>query len=100
MDDLIRLVEQIIERIREGKVIVVHCNGGKGRTGLVVVATLCGLGMSVDDAVKATRAARPGMIQNPAQVSQMRCYNVAEALTLTSIRLTDLVCTSVQNVLG
>eukprot|EP00029_Vermamoeba_vermiformis_P010071 TRINITY_DN5229_c0_g1_i1.p1 TRINITY_DN5229_c0_g1~~TRINITY_DN5229_c0_g1_i1.p1 ORF type:complete len:724 (-),score=146.18 TRINITY_DN5229_c0_g1_i1:264-2435(-) len=71
MDDLIRLVEQIIERIRDGKVIVVHCNGGKGRTGLVVVATLCGLGMSVDDAVKATRAARPGMIQNPAQVRQI-----------------------------
>jgi len=72
MDDLIRLVEQVVERIREDKVIVVHCNGGKGRTGLVVVATLCALGMSVDDAVKATRAARPGMIQNPAQV-RVRC---------------------------
>lgn len=76
MDDLIRLVEQIIEHIREGKVIVVHCNGGKGRTGLVVVATLCGLGMSVDEAVKATRSARPGMIQNPAQILYARAFKM------------------------
>jgi len=74
MDDLVRNVEQLIVRIKQGRIILVHCNGGKGRTGLLVVSTLVALGMEVNDAVQAIREARPGMIQNPAQLIYVRAF--------------------------
>jgi len=47
--------------------MLVHCNGGKGRTGLLIVACLKHLGISQTDATNKIRKARPGMLHNPAQ---------------------------------
>eukprot|EP01130_Rhizamoeba_saxonica_P011603 TRINITY_DN4824_c0_g1_i3.p1 TRINITY_DN4824_c0_g1~~TRINITY_DN4824_c0_g1_i3.p1 ORF type:complete len:469 (+),score=91.90 TRINITY_DN4824_c0_g1_i3:36-1442(+) len=58
MQRLIVTVEAIIERLKEGKTVVVHCNGGKGRSGLIVVATLVGLGKKVDKAIESVRNTR------------------------------------------
>jgi protein-tyrosine phosphatase len=33
MEGLIFLVDTIIERMKAGKAVICHCNGGKGRTG-------------------------------------------------------------------
>jgi len=61
------VVEILIDHIKKGKTILVHCNGGKGRTGLIVVSCLIVLGVPVDQAVQILRTARPGMLRNPAQ---------------------------------
>jgi len=74
----------------------VHCNGGKGRTGLVVVSclvmlgtlifslTLCSnvnrllmvipyfVGLDPSEATDVVRASRPGMLYNPAQILYVR----------------------------
>ena len=44
--------------IREGKSIIVHCNGGKGRTGLIITACLVLLGLGQDEAINAIRSRR------------------------------------------
>jgi len=74
MDDLVKNTKLLIERIHQGRCILVHCNGGKGRTGLIVVSALVALGMEVNDAVQITRDARSGMIKNPAQLIYVRAF--------------------------
>jgi protein-tyrosine phosphatase len=49
------LVEMIVLCVQQGKTIVVHCNGGKGRTGLVVAATLYVLGLPIDEGLRLIR---------------------------------------------
>lgn len=92
---LVDLVELLLTRLREDKVIVVvslfilrssfwlltpntsmcqHCNGGKGRSGMVVVSVLVALGMKPGDAIDLVRAARPGTIRNPAQVFYVKLF--------------------------
>eukprot|EP00466_Bigelowiella_natans_P015018 jgi/Bigna1/85117/estExt_fgenesh1_pg.C_20218 len=82
------LIVPIAESLCEGKRILVHCNGGKGRTGTVVAATLasnivrahtkwpdeehggtvaaeslgCLSGTFLKDAIARMRKARPGMV--------------------------------------
>ncbi len=51
-----------------------HCNGGKGRSGMVVVSVLVALGMKPGDAIDLVRAARPGTIRNPAQVFYVKLF--------------------------
>jgi protein-tyrosine phosphatase len=74
MDDLVKNVELLVDRIKKGRSILVHCNGGKGRTGLLVVSALVALGLEVNDAVQVIRDARPGMIQNPVQLIYARAF--------------------------
>jgi len=64
------LVARLVDRIeREDMRVVVHCNGGKGRSALVTAAVLIGLSdMSAGTAVACVRAARPGSLRNPLQI--------------------------------
>ena len=50
------------------KVVLVHCFGGKGRTGLLVVAILLAAGATLPEAVFAIRKSRKGTIMNPLQL--------------------------------
>eukprot|EP01121_Diplochlamys_sp_Union-15-3_P003361 TRINITY_DN1320_c0_g1_i4.p1 TRINITY_DN1320_c0_g1~~TRINITY_DN1320_c0_g1_i4.p1 ORF type:complete len:323 (-),score=57.99 TRINITY_DN1320_c0_g1_i4:119-1087(-) len=74
MDYLVNAVQEILKRMKQGKCIVVHCNGGKGRTGLIVTAILVTLGMDVSPAIDLTREAREGMIRNPAQIFYAKAF--------------------------
>lgn len=71
---LVELVDLIVQRVKAGKCITVHCNGGKGRTGLVVAGTLVALGMEPGPATDLIRQVRPGMLYNPAQIVYLRLY--------------------------
>eukprot|EP01125_Pyxidicula_operculata_P006875 TRINITY_DN2357_c2_g1_i2.p1 TRINITY_DN2357_c2_g1~~TRINITY_DN2357_c2_g1_i2.p1 ORF type:complete len:434 (-),score=106.92 TRINITY_DN2357_c2_g1_i2:116-1417(-) len=62
-----RVVQNVVEYVKLGKKIVVHCNGGKGRTGMLIVGTLMQLGMNPITATQAIRSVRPGMLYNPVQ---------------------------------
>jgi len=74
---LMELVELIISRLKERKTVVVHCNGGKGRSGTIVVATLVGLGHKVDNAIKVVRSSRSGTIKNPVQIAYLKRFKKA-----------------------
>jgi protein-tyrosine phosphatase len=66
-DDFVTFITVLVDKIQAEKKIVVHCNGGKGRTGLTVVACLIKLGVTQIDAISKIRNVRSGMLQNPAQ---------------------------------
>jgi len=74
MDQLILLVETIITRLRQGKTVVAHCNGGKGRSGTVVVAALIGLGRKVEHSIDIVRRSRSGTIRNPLQIAYVKKF--------------------------
>ena len=70
------LVARLVDRIeREDMRVVVHCNGGKGRSALVTAAVLIGLSdMSAGTAVACVRTARPGSLRNPLQLWFLRSF--------------------------
>jgi len=61
----------------ESKCVVVHCNGGKGRSGTVLVATLVALGKKVQQAIEIVRKARSGTIQNPLQIAYVKNFKTS-----------------------
>ena len=44
-----QLIIEMVELLKQDKRILVHCNGGKGRTATVVVSCLIFLGLSVQE---------------------------------------------------
>jgi ADP-ribosyl-[dinitrogen reductase] hydrolase len=76
-DDVARLravLRDIRSRLDAGERVVVACRGGLGRTGTVVACLLCGAGLDPDAAIAATRSARPGAIETPAQERFVRAW--------------------------
>ena len=61
------IVSNVLRELSEGKKVVFHCRGGLGRAGTLCACTLKALGMSSFEAIKATRKARPGAIENMSQ---------------------------------
>jgi len=57
----------LLQCLREGQSLVLHCRGGRGRAGLVAARLLMGFGLSAPDAILAVRLARPGAIETRAQ---------------------------------
>jgi len=58
---------RIREQLQAGRVVVLHCRGGLGRTGLVAARLLVESGATPPEAVRAVRAVRPGAIENRRQ---------------------------------
>lgn len=61
------IVSCVLDGVRGGLTVVVHCRGGLGRTGLVAACCLVELGRAPGDAVALVRAARAGTIENQRQ---------------------------------
>lgn len=69
------LIRDIVDRMRQGKNVVVHCRGGLGRTGTVAGCVLAALGRhTTEDAIKAVRNARRGTIQTHDQEEFVRRF--------------------------
>lgn len=58
--------------LQEGKSILIHCLGGRGRTGTVAALLLMSLGDSAETAISKVRAAREGMIETIEQEQYLR----------------------------
>ncbi len=61
------LIRGIVDRMRDGKNVVVHCRGGLGRTGTVAACVLVALGKPAKDAIGLVRETREGTIQTHKQ---------------------------------
>ena len=46
------VVQAVVDELRSGRGVVVHCAGGTGRTGTVIACTLAALGMPQDEVLK------------------------------------------------
>ncbi len=66
------LLNEIRDRLVEGKHVVVACRGGRGRTGVVVACLLIEGGLDPENAIEHTRAARPGTIETDEQEDFVR----------------------------
>jgi ADP-ribosyl-[dinitrogen reductase] hydrolase len=62
----------LLDRLRSGESILLHCKGGLGRTGMIAARILVELGSSSDDAIKAVRQARSGTIETREQEAYVR----------------------------
>lgn len=62
------LTEMILEDVRAGIDILIHCMGGLGRTGTIAACTLVRFGIEPDIAIMTVRTVRPGTLETHAQV--------------------------------
>lgn len=58
---------RLLQQLRAGQGVLIHCRGGLGRAGTVSARLLVELGVPVADAIRQVRRARPGAIETAAQ---------------------------------
>jgi protein-tyrosine phosphatase len=69
------IIDTILEKLRDGESVAVHCRGGIGRTGTIAVAVLLRLGFAPRSALAMAAKAR-GMIvpETPEQIHWLAQY--------------------------
>jgi atypical dual specificity phosphatase len=69
---------QVDEMLDQGKAVLVHCQGGYGRTGTMLACYLVSQGWEAEKAIAEVRSRRPGSIAP--QVQQNCVFEYAERL--------------------
>ncbi len=70
LKEALNTVKWIDERVKQGDRVLIHCNAGLGRTGVISACYLVySLGISWREAVKRVREMRPGSLENEIQES-------------------------------
>ncbi len=64
----------VCETLAEGGRVIVHCRGGRGRSGLVAARLLIEMGLSNEEAFAAVRAAQPLAMETPVQEDHVRGF--------------------------
>jgi protein-tyrosine phosphatase len=67
MEDTIDLVDALVARLLAGRMVVMHCLAGLGRTGTVAACCLVASGRVPAEAITIVRSARQGSLQNSGQ---------------------------------
>jgi protein-tyrosine phosphatase len=65
----------ILEQLKAGSSLAIHCKGGSGRTGLIAARILIETGISREAAIAQVRTLRPKAIQHPAHVNWINQFD-------------------------
>lgn len=57
----------ILDQLRQGHNVLVHCRGGLGRAGMIACRLLTDAGLDPEDALDRVREARPGAVETTEQ---------------------------------
>ncbi len=71
------ILDRLVAHLAAGERVLVHCRGGKGRSGTVTAALLIAGGMVPEAAIRAVRRVRPGAIETPEQEAWIRRLTTA-----------------------
>lgn len=66
LSDFQKFLDIVEKSLEQGRVLV-HCQGGTGRTGTMAAAYWIKKGLSANEAIKKVRKARPGAMEMPEQ---------------------------------
>lgn len=69
---------RLLERLRSGERILLHCAAGLGRAGTIAARLLVRLGEQPDRAIARVRTARPGAIESTGQETYLRSLKPGE----------------------
>jgi atypical dual specificity phosphatase len=73
-EQLRRGVDAIEAALRDGRRVVAHCKGGRGRAGTLLACLLVARGASPDAAIAEVRRRRPGAIETAAQEAAVAAF--------------------------
>jgi len=62
----------LLDRLRAGESILLHCKGGLGRTGMIAARILVELGLTPEESITTVREARAGTIETREQEAYVR----------------------------
>ena len=71
----LELFEDFLEKMEQALVdgsVLIHCQGGSGRTGTMASAYWIHKGLSADEAIKKVRQSKPGAIETTVQEESLR----------------------------
>lgn len=75
MEGVVDLVFAIVNRLHTGQRVVVHCNGGKGRSALILTCVLIAAGHLPSAAIRIVQATREGTMRNPLQQAYANAFS-------------------------
>jgi protein-tyrosine phosphatase len=78
IEEILSLYQGVVDRLRRGESVIVHCAAGVGRAGTLAVAVCQIAGMALDEALSHVRQHRPGA--GPEVGSQLDAVVALEAL--------------------
>lgn len=65
VNDLRQLVPRVVEEVRRGNSVMIHCNQGNNRSPLIAILAIIELtGCQPTDAIRQAREVRPGILTN------------------------------------
>ena len=65
-------VPSLLQYLKEGKNVLIHCAAGFGRTGMMSATLLVAMGVDPERAITLVRSSRPGTIETPEQEAYIR----------------------------
>ncbi|MDQ4099608.1 MAG: dual specificity protein phosphatase family protein [Chloroflexota bacterium] len=74
VEQLATAIAWIDDQLAHGSPTLVHCDGGRGRTGIVLAAWLVAHGRTVEEAVTAVRKIRPRAVETRGQWRALRRF--------------------------
>ena len=75
LEAFLTLVNKLINAVSSGETILIHCKGGRGRTGMLAAACLVELGFSPEDAIASVRQVRSGALTSATQRDFIHNFN-------------------------
>jgi protein-tyrosine phosphatase len=77
LDQLVELAREVVDALRSGEVVLIHCHAGMGRAATAACAVLMELGYRLPDAYNTLRNARPVIAPTDPQIALLRTLDRA-----------------------